>query len=97
MVAPSAGGVAIQIGNQMGATVQMVLNHLDERACSGGLGTTHKTVWISQTGLRSRWRRFESCRGCPFRPALLSSSSSVVSEGTPGQSRARSSLRAGRE
>ena len=30
--------LAIQIGNQMGASEQMVMNHLDGRACSGARG-----------------------------------------------------------
>jgi hypothetical protein len=41
----------------------MSANDLDERSSSGGSDRTGKTSWTTQTGLQSRRRRFESCRG----------------------------------
>jgi len=46
----------------MGATEKTVVKALDGRACSGSLGRTGTTVEKTQMGLRSRWRRFESCK-----------------------------------
>jgi hypothetical protein len=55
-----------QFGNQIGPTEETLLNPLDDNACSGPFQPTAKTEWTTQTGLRSRWRRFESCRGRIF-------------------------------
>ena len=55
--------LAIRIGNQMSGTGKMAPYRVDSDASSGRLGRTDKTSWTSQMGLRSRWRRFESCRG----------------------------------
>ncbi len=43
-----------------------MVNPPDGTASSQTLGWTGKTVWTTQTGLRSRWRRSESCRGRQF-------------------------------
>ena len=53
MVTPFVGGPwQSKSAIKWDATEQMVVNHLEGRACSGALGPTGKTVWIFQTGLR---------------------------------------------
>src|ERR1700730_9859104 len=54
--------LAIQIGNRMWATEETGTNALDWMPCSGALRTIGWTLWTIRMGLRSRWRRFESCR-----------------------------------
>ena len=44
-------------------------DRLDRRFSSEARGRTRKTQWTSRTALRSRWRRFESCRGRKNLPA----------------------------
>jgi hypothetical protein len=55
--------LAIKIGNQTSGTGRTVPHRVDSDASSGRLGRTGKTPWTNQMALRSRWRRFESCRG----------------------------------
>lgn len=55
--------LAINFGDQIGATAKTAAHHRDLKSSSGGLRRTGKTQWTSRTALRSRWHRFESCRG----------------------------------
>jgi hypothetical protein len=53
----------IKIDNQIGLTGRTAAHRLDRRSSSEAQGRTRKTVWTTRTAQRSRWRRFESCRG----------------------------------
>ncbi len=57
--------LAIRFGNQISAIGWTPTGELDSRASSGLLERTSKAAWTTQMDLRSRWRRFESCRGRP--------------------------------
>jgi len=74
--------LAIRIGNQMRATLKTVADRLDSGPSSDSLERTGRTAWTNEMALRSRWRRFESCRGrslfSQFRAVFL-----VCSPGLP--------------
>jgi hypothetical protein len=55
--------LAIRCGNQIGGARKNAEHCLDERPCSEPHNQTGWTSWTKRMGLRSRWRRFESCRG----------------------------------
>jgi hypothetical protein len=61
-----ASVLPINIADQLGVTSKTARYWQDSKASSEALGFTAKTQWTDQIGLRSRWRRFESCRGAKF-------------------------------
>jgi hypothetical protein len=67
-----AEDLAINLGDQSEGTDETSPSWLDERPNSGALTFTSQTHWINRIGLRSRWRRFESCRGRQAKKPLQS-------------------------
>jgi len=60
-----ASTLAIRIGNQRCPTDGTVTDSQDWKSYPTWSASTSWTGWTIRTGLRSRWRRFESCRGRP--------------------------------
>jgi len=68
---------AVELGNRMRGAEKIVANRPNWRPLLGLLSQTGKPDWPTRTALRSRWRRYESCRGrrrhWPTWPNLMSS------------------------